>query len=55
LTRHERERLKESERENRERNRANEILRRVSAFLTRSGTRPPAEAMMPFIDSRRAA
>ena len=55
LTSNERERLKESERENGERNRGNEILRKVSAFFTQTGPRPPTEVMMPFLDSRRAA
>lgn len=46
-------RLKELERENRELKRANEILRKASAFCP-GGTRPPTEVMVSFIDTHRA-
>jgi putative transposase len=41
------------ERENRELKRANEILRKASAFFRAGGVRPPTEVMMTFIDQHR--
>jgi transposase-like protein len=55
LTTDERERLKQLERENRELRRANEILRRASAFFCTGGARPPTEVMVCFIDEEREA
>jgi hypothetical protein len=42
------------ERENRELRQANEILRKASAYFCPGGARPPAEAMIAFIDDHRA-
>ena len=53
LTTEERERLKALERENRELKRANEILRKASAFFAQGGARPPTEVMVAFIDAER--
>jgi transposase-like protein len=48
----ERQRLKDLERENRELKRANEILRKASAFFL-GKARPPREVMVAFIDAHR--
>ncbi|MDT7855172.1 IS3 family transposase [Rubrivirga sp. S365] len=48
-------RLKELERENRELRRANEILRKASAYFAPGGARPPTETMITFIDDHREA
>ena len=53
LTTEERDRLKTLERENRELKRANEILRKASAFFRAGGARPPTEVMVAFIDTVR--
>ena len=45
--------MKELEREVRELRRANEILRKASAFFAQAGTRPPTEVMVAFIDTAR--
>jgi len=43
------------ERENRELQRANEILRKAAAFFAqRGGARPPREVMVAFVDAHRA-
>ena len=55
LTTDERQRLKELERENRKLTRANQILRKASAFFRTGGTRPPSEVMVTFIDQHRQA
>ncbi|MHB8565104.1 MAG: IS3 family transposase [Acidiferrobacteraceae bacterium] len=47
------ERIKQLEQENRELKRANEILRRASAFFG-GGARPPTEMTVRFIDANRA-
>ena len=54
MTTSDRERLKELERENRELKRANEILRKASAFFCPGGARPPTEVLISFIDEHRA-
>ena len=46
------ERIKELEQENRELRRANEILRKASAFFA-GGARPPTSVMVAFIDEHR--
>ncbi|MBX3132318.1 MAG: IS3 family transposase [Gemmatimonadaceae bacterium] len=48
-------RLKELERENRELKRANEILKKASAYFAFGGARPPTQLMVAFIDAHRAA
>ena len=53
VTSTERERLQEIERENRELKRANEILRKASAFFAQAA-RSPSEVMVSFIDTHRA-
>ena len=53
LTTDERQRLKELERENRELKRANEILRKASAFFAQGGARPPTEVNVLFVDANR--
>ncbi|MEO7295035.1 MAG: IS3 family transposase [Candidatus Limnocylindria bacterium] len=53
LTTSERDRLKELERENRELRRANEILRKASAYVGPGGARPPREVMVRFITDPR--
>ncbi|MFH1679099.1 MAG: IS3 family transposase [Candidatus Eisenbacteria bacterium] len=53
LTTDERKRLKELERENFELRRANEILRKASAYFAPGGARPPTEVMVSFIDVHR--
>ncbi|MCC7412048.1 MAG: IS3 family transposase [Gammaproteobacteria bacterium] len=53
VTSEERERLKALEREVRELKRANEILRKASAYFCPGGARPPRERMMSFIDDHR--
>ncbi|MFC1881539.1 IS3 family transposase [Thermodesulfobacteriota bacterium] len=55
VTSDERTRIKELERENRELRRANEILRKASAYFAPGGARPPTEAMTAFIDDHRNA
>ncbi len=52
-TSEERERLKVLERENRELRRANEILRKASAYFAQAEARPPVQAMIAFIDDHR--
>ncbi|MFT9091811.1 MAG: IS3 family transposase [Gluconacetobacter sp.] len=49
----ERVRLRELEREVKELHRANEILRKASAYFCDGGVRPPREMMMSFIDGHR--
>ncbi|WP_109993132.1 IS3 family transposase [Salinisphaera sp. LB1] len=49
----ERERIKALERENRELKRANEILRKASAYFCPGGARPPTQVMVTFIDDYR--
>ncbi|WP_123591004.1 IS3 family transposase [Salinisphaera orenii] len=49
----ERERVKALERENRELKRANEILRKASAYFCSGGARPPTLTMVAFIDDYR--
>ncbi|MFC7091853.1 IS3 family transposase, partial [Halomonas salifodinae] len=51
----ERERIKALERENRELKRANEILRKASAYFCPGGARPPQQVMIDFIDDHRAS
>ncbi|MGH8310752.1 MAG: IS3 family transposase [Steroidobacteraceae bacterium] len=53
LTTEERERLRVLERENRELKRANEILRKASAYFGPGGARPPRDLMVAFIDDHR--
>ena len=53
LTTDERQRLKQLEREDLELKRANEILRKASAFFARA-ERPPTEVMVTFIDQHCA-
>ncbi|PYQ92579.1 MAG: IS3 family transposase [Acidobacteria bacterium] len=53
LTTDERQRLKQLERENFELKRANEILRKASAFFAPGGARPPIEMKVAFIDQHR--
>ena len=53
LSTEERARMKELEREFRELRRANEILRKASAFFCAGGARPPTEVMVTFIDAER--
>ena len=53
ITSSERERLKALERENQETRRANEILRKATAFFCPGGDRPPRGVMMAFIDAHR--
>ncbi|PYQ70726.1 MAG: IS3 family transposase [Acidobacteria bacterium] len=53
LTTDERQRLKQLERENFELKRANEILRKASAFFRTGGARPPIEMKVAFIDQHR--
>ncbi|MEZ6196793.1 MAG: IS3 family transposase [Planctomycetota bacterium] len=53
VTTAERQRLKDLERENRELRRANEILRKASAYFGPGGARPPTEVMVRFIDDHR--
>ena len=53
LTTSDRERLKELERETRELKRANDILRKASAFFGPGGARPPREVIVSFIDALR--
>ncbi|WP_323809773.1 IS3 family transposase [Sphingobium baderi] len=48
-----RERLRLLEREVKELRRANEILRKASAYFCDGGARPPREMMMAFIDAHR--
>ncbi|MGI9570635.1 MAG: IS3 family transposase [Desulfobulbia bacterium] len=55
VTSAERARIKELERENRELRRANEILRKASAYFAPGGARPPTETMTAFIDNHRDA
>ncbi|MDT0636404.1 IS3 family transposase [Spectribacter hydrogenoxidans] len=49
----ERDRVKVLERENRELRRANEILRKASAYFCAGGARPPTPVMVAFIDDHR--
>ncbi|MEZ4227250.1 MAG: IS3 family transposase, partial [Polyangiaceae bacterium] len=53
LTTSERERVKELEREVKELRRANEILRKASAFFGTGGARPPTQVMIDFIDANK--
>ncbi|PYN94773.1 MAG: IS3 family transposase [Candidatus Rokuibacteriota bacterium] len=53
LTTEERERLRQLERENFELRRANEILKKASAYFAPGGARPPSEVMVGFIDAHR--
>ncbi|MEO6210073.1 MAG: IS3 family transposase [Gemmatimonadaceae bacterium] len=55
LTTEEQQRLKHLERENRERRRANEILRKASAYFAPGGARPPRAMMVAFLDAHRRA
>ncbi|TFG94006.1 MAG: IS3 family transposase [Myxococcales bacterium] len=55
LTSGERVQLKDLEREVRELRRANEILRKASAYFAPGGARPPTEGMVSFIDDHREA
>ena len=55
LTSAERDRLRALERENRELKRANEILRKASAFFRPGGARPLTGEMVAFIDQHRDA
>ncbi|RJS91687.1 IS3 family transposase [Salinisphaera sp. Q1T1-3] len=52
-TTEERERVKALEHENRELKRANEILRKASAYFAPIGPRPPRQVMIDFIDHHR--
>ncbi|MGH8591690.1 MAG: IS3 family transposase [Gammaproteobacteria bacterium] len=54
LTSAERDRVKALEQENRELRRANEILRKASAYFCPGGARPPREALMSFVDDHRS-
>ncbi|MGH7634366.1 MAG: IS3 family transposase [Gemmatimonadaceae bacterium] len=54
LTTSEQQRVKELERENRELRRANEILKKASAYFCPGGARPPRDVMVAFIDAHRA-
>jgi hypothetical protein len=47
--------LKALEREDWELRQPNEILRKASAYFCPGGARPPTQAMIAFIDDRRAA
>ncbi|NAR31184.1 IS3 family transposase [Acinetobacter haemolyticus] len=47
-------RIKQLERENKELQRANEILRKAAAFFGPSGTRPPTQIMVNFIHAHKA-
>ncbi|AWN14213.1 Mobile element protein [Salinisphaera sp. LB1] len=49
----ERERIKALERENRELKRANEILRKASAYFAQAELGPPTQVMVTFIDDYR--
>ncbi|MGH7185415.1 MAG: IS3 family transposase, partial [Pseudomonadota bacterium] len=53
LTTDEQQRLKVLERENRELRRANEILRKASAYFCPGGARPPRDVMVAFVDAHR--
>ncbi|MBU71012.1 MULTISPECIES: IS3 family transposase [Spongiibacter] len=53
VTSDERQRLKDLEKEVRELRRANEILRKASAYFCPGGARPPTEVMVSFIDEHR--
>ncbi|MGE0706185.1 MAG: IS3 family transposase [Vicinamibacterales bacterium] len=55
LTTDEQQRLKALEREVHELKRANEILRKASAYFCPGGARPPREVMVRFIDDHRDA
>jgi transposase-like protein len=46
-------RMKALEQENRELRRANEILRKASAYFAQAELRPPTEMMVSFIDAHR--
>lgn len=54
LRQHERQRLKELERENRELRRSNDILRQASAYFAKAEFGPPLEKVMPLLDSLRS-
>ncbi|MGH2372208.1 MAG: IS3 family transposase [bacterium] len=54
LTTAEQQRVRDLERENRELRRANEILRKASAYFCPGGARPPRDVMVGFIDAHRA-
>ncbi|MEZ5742899.1 MAG: IS3 family transposase [Sphingomonadaceae bacterium] len=55
LAANDRDRVKLLEREVKELRRANEILRKASAYFCPGGARPPTEAMTAFIDEHRDA
>ncbi|WP_419876541.1 IS3 family transposase [Escherichia coli] len=53
LTSAERQRLKELERENRDRRRSTDTLPRASSYFCEGGVQPPLEKMMPLLDKLR--
>ncbi|UGR74839.1 IS3 family transposase [Escherichia coli O157:H7] len=53
LTSAERQRLKELERENRDRRRSTDTLPRASSYFGEGGVQPPLEKMMPLLDKLR--